>query len=321
MKPIVPILLMSLALLGTTIRATAATIEAPREVIVDTDIGDDIDDVFALALVLSSPEFRVDGITTSFGDTGLRAREVERLLRIAGRRTIPVAAGPRTPPGTAFTQADWAKAEPEPRSPFPDAVDFTLDRLRAAPPGRITLIALAPLTTVGAMIDRDPIAFRRLGGVVMMGGSIRHGYGVHAGENSSEPSIEYNIRSDPAGFAKLLGSGVPIEMMPLDATEVALGEAGRKRLFAGRSPLSEALSELYSQWASHNSWGVTPTLFDVVPVARLLRPSVCTPVPLRIAVSNAGSTTVVGGAPNVSACLDVDHAAVLDLLQDRLRPK
>lgn len=321
MKPAIHIGLISLLLLGTTIRADAASAKAPQEVIVDTDIGDDIDDALALALVLSSPEFRVDGITTSFGDTGLRAREVQRLLRIAGRPGIPVAAGPRTAPGTPFTQAEWATAEPQPPTPFPDAVGFMLDRLRAAPPGRITLIALAPLTTVGAMIDRDPVAFRRLRRVVMMGGSIRRGYGAHAGETSSQPSIEYNIHSDPAGFAKLLASTVPIEMMPIDATEIALGDARRNRLFAIHSPLNGALSELYRQWAAHNSWGVTPTLFDVVPVARLLRPSVCKPVPLKIAVSNAGATTVVEGAPNVTACLDVDRDTVLDLLRDRLQPK
>ena len=308
----------------TTPAATAPTAAAPapaamvRDVILDTDIGDDIDDAFALALLLSSPELRVDFIATSFGDTPLRARLVERFLRGAGRTDIAVGAGPPTAPGARFSQSGWASAEPPVAAP--DAVAATLRRLRAAPAGTVTLIALAPLTTVRAMIDRDSGAFRRLARVVVMGGSIRRGYGRHAGETSSRPSDEYNVRCDPAGWRALLSSGVAIEIMPLDATEIALDAPRRTRLFAAK-PLGPVLEALYREWAHGSPWGTTPTLFDVVPVARLLRPSVCAPVPLRIDVTGRGATHVVAGMPNASACLDVDRAAVLDLLDQRLRAR
>ena len=292
----------------------AATV---RDVILDTDIGDDIDDAFALALLLSSPELHVDFIATSFGDTPLRARLVGRFLRAAARTDIAVGAGPPTAPGARFSQSGWASAAPP--AAAPDAVAAALHRLRAAPAGTVTLIALAPLTTVGAMIERDPGAFRRLARVVVMGGSIRRGYGRHAGETSSRPSDEYNVRCDPAGWRALLSSGVAIEIMPLDATEIALDAPRRKRLFAAASPLGPVLEALYREWARGNRWGTTPTLFDVVPVARLLRPSLCELVPLRIDVTGHGATRVVAGAPNASACLDVNRAAVLDLLEERLR--
>ena len=68
----------------------------PQLVIIDTDIGDDIDDAFALALALRSPELHILGVTTTFGDTELRARLLDRYLAAVGPGDIPVAAGPAT---------------------------------------------------------------------------------------------------------------------------------------------------------------------------------------------------------------------------------
>ncbi|WP_428391205.1 nucleoside hydrolase [Lichenicoccus sp.] len=306
------------AALAMCLLAVAAA-PPPRDVIVDTDIGDDIDDAFALALLLRSPEVRVDLITTSLGDTRLRARLVERFLAAAGRRDIAVAAGPSTRPEARFTQRSWAAVTPP--QTFPDAVGKALSLLRASPPGRYTLIALAPLTTVSAMIARDPVAFRRLARVVMMGGSIARGYGARAGETSPTPSIEYNVRCDPAGLRALLAAGVPVEMMPLDATEIALDARARRRIFTAPTPLAPVLASLYEEWAKRNPWGRTPIVFDVVPAARLLRPATCAPVPMDIAVSAQGRTQPVAGPPNASVCLHVDRAIVLGLLAQRLAPR
>ncbi len=307
-------LLLALASEGVPGAAGAAT--APREVIVDTDIGDDYDDAVALALVLASPRLKLDEVITSAGDTTLRARMVERLLRRLGRTGITVATGPATAPGTRFTQFAWAAGGPP--GPFPDAVGTVLARLQAAPAGRITLIELAPASTVGAMLARDPAAFRRLAGVVLMAGSVRCGYGSRPGTNSDSPSVEYNVRRDPAGFRALLGSGVPIRMMPLDATEVALDAPARQRLFGLGTPLADWLATLYPEWADNNGRGREPVLFDVVPVASLLRPQVCRPQPLDIVVAADGATTVGAGPPNAAVCLDIDRGAVLSLLQARL---
>src|SRR5947209_19209396 len=68
--------------------------QAPQQkVIIDTDIGDDVDDAFALALAVKSPELQVLGITTTFGETDVRARIVDRFLGEVGRGEIPVLAG------------------------------------------------------------------------------------------------------------------------------------------------------------------------------------------------------------------------------------
>ena len=287
-------------------------------VIVDTDIGDDIDDAFALALLLRAPQLRIEAVTTSYGDTALRTRLVRRLLHQAGRDDIPVGTGPSTSDSTPFTQAEWAGAEPA--APARDAVSLLLDRLRAAPAGSITLIALSPLDTIGAAIARDPAAFRRLRQVVLMGGSVRRGYGKIPGTTSPTPGIEYNVRSDPEDLRRLIGSGVRITMMPLDATEIALPAALRHTLFDEPDPLDQALAALCTQWAAHSSWGPVPVLFDVVPVAWLLDPSVCRARPIRLRVRDDGATIEEPGAANVEACLDIDRSAVIGLLAGRLAP-
>src|SRR5439155_16213936 len=89
--------------------ASHASEKTPSKIILDTDIGDDIDDAFAFALALRSPEIEVIGITTAWGDTALRARLANRLLSEADVKSIPVLAGISTANKTNFTQADWAR--------------------------------------------------------------------------------------------------------------------------------------------------------------------------------------------------------------------
>ena len=74
-------------------------------VIIDSDIGDDIDDAFAIGLALQTPEFKLLGITTAFGDTKLRAQLAVRLLAATGHQDIPVVAGIETAPRAKFSQA------------------------------------------------------------------------------------------------------------------------------------------------------------------------------------------------------------------------
>lgn len=284
---------------------------ATRDVIVDADPGDDIDDAFALALLLRTPELHVLGITTAFGDTALRARWVDRMLRQAGRGDIPVAVGVPTAPRTVFTQARLARRGPVRN--WPDAIGFTLAELRSHPAGSITLLELAPPTNIGAMVARDPVAFRRLARVVMMGGAIRVGY------DGGKPVPEYNLASDPEGMRRLLASGVPVSLLPLDSTRIALDEKTRNRIFATGSGLTDMLALAYAQWATLNRWGTTPLLFDVVPVAVMIAPELCPMQELRITVASDGMVREGNGAP-VAACLASPAERIVSLLTARLDP-
>jgi purine nucleosidase len=280
------------------------------KVIFDTDIGDDIDDAYALGLLLRSPEVQVVGVTTAFEDTHLRARLVTRFLKAAGRGDVPVYEGPKTPGTPHFTQAKWAEGLPD-RS-YPDAIAFVLETIRKNP-GEITLVAVAPMTNVGALIAKDPATFRKLKRVVLMGGSIEVGYG-----GKKEPEAEWNIINDVAAAKALFGSGVPLYVMPLDSTEIPLGTERQAELFAKKTGMTEALRELTAEWSAASSHR-SPTLFDVVAAAYVVKPDVCPMTTMRIEVDDKGFTRRVSGAANASVCLVSKTGEFFDLLMARVR--
>jgi inosine-uridine nucleoside N-ribohydrolase len=302
-------------------RPTQATVR----IVIDTDIGDDLDDAFAIALALQSPEVQIDGITTAWGDTALRARLVHRLLLEAGRTDIPIAEGIRTQGKGPFTQARWAEAGP-PLQQHLQGVDFLLKEI-AAHPGEITLVAIGPLTNIGAAIERDAATFRKLKRVVLMGGSIHRRYNDLGYTPDRGPEPEYNILCDVAAAKKLFASGVPIFMMPLDSTQMKLNEVLRGMLFSQRTAVhrtiqgnteglwvvTDTLAVLYHEWNQQ-----TPTLFDVMAMAYVIDPNLCPTQPMHIEVADNGLTQETPGTPNASVCLSSDSDQFFHFLMPRL---
>jgi purine nucleosidase len=297
--PAVAVLLLSHALLAQT-----------TLVIIDTDIGDDIDDVFAVGLALSSPEMKILGITSAWGDTALRARMIDRLLCETGRTEIPVLAGVPTKTANQFTQAAWARAGVEHR--HGDGVGFLIEQIKAHP-GEITLLALGPLTNIGAAIDRDPATFKRLKRVVLMGGSIRQGYGP-AGK---KPEPEYNIDRDPKSAQKLVHSGVPLYFLPLDSTQLKFDAEKRGQFATISTPLTDSLVVLENEWL-HVTKQAAPTLFDAVAAGYIIDPKSCTMTPLHLDVDDKGMTLETPGAPNANACLTAQPEKFFALSMPRL---
>ena len=318
---------------------------APQLAILDTDIGDDIDDAFALALALRSPELRLLGVTTAYGDTELRAKLVDRYLEAVGRTDISVDIGMPTPHANVFTQAAYAQQRILPpvdrctlqllsvsQIPTPqrekdryevcqkdrnDAIGSILRKAREHP-GQITLIAVGTLNNIEAAIKRDPETFRKLKRVVMMGGSIYRGYDGKAGERRPADA-EWNISRYPAGLKALLASGVSVFMMPLDSTQIHLETREREEIFSHGSPLTDQLTLLYHQWlAGTEGHPNAPTLFDPVAVAYAVRPELCPATPMRLEVDDKGFTRPVEGAPNAQVCLKSDEKGFMDLLMGRI---
>ena len=305
--------------LHTVARAVPAPAATPLPVIIDTDVGDDIDDAFALAVALQDPRLQVIGITTAWGDTRTRTLLARRLLAMLGRHDVVVAQGPATANPVPFTQKKWALGATD-TSTAPDAIEFLREQAHKRP-GQISLIALAPLSNIEALAQRDATALRDFRQVVMMGGSIRVGYNQGGAIPNAEPSAEYNVASDPGGLQALLQSKVAVRMFPLDSTQIKFDEVRRDRLFAYGSPASDALALLYHQWRLLNGWGqLTPTLFDVVPVTWLLDPSTCPVTPLRIEVDARGFTRPVSGAANVEACLTLHEEPTQQFIMNALAP-
>ena len=181
---------------------------APEKIIIDTDIGDDVDDAFALALAVKSPELQVLGVMTTFGDTETRAKITERFLGEVGRGDIPVLAGKATATKNPMSQRKYAENHFA-KASHGDAVEFLLQQIRKYP-GEITLIAIGPLMNVGAAIDKDAATFRKLKRVVLMGGSVRRGYGDLGYTAAVPPMPEWNILNDVGSAQKLFTSGVPL---------------------------------------------------------------------------------------------------------------
>jgi len=269
----------------------------PEKIIIDTDIGDDVDDAFALALAVQSPEVQILGITTTFGDTEARARIVDRFLGEVGRTEIPVLAGRPTLTSNRMSQARYGSGRFV-KDSHPYAVDFLLEQIRKYP-GEITLVGIGPLVNLGLAINKDEATFRKLKRVVIMGGSVRRGYGDLGYTPPVAPMAEWNIVNDIAAAQKLFTSTVPLYVMPLDSTQLKLDEVKREFLFSQGTPLTDALAVLYHLWGQQ-----TPTLFDPMAMAFVLREDLCPVSPMHIRVDDRGYTREEPGEPNAFVCLN-----------------
>ncbi|MGB2590162.1 MAG: nucleoside hydrolase [Candidatus Acidiferrum sp.] len=294
------------------LRPAAQASITPEKIIIDTDIGDDIDDAFAVGLALKSPELEILGISTTFGDTEARAKILDRLLGEAGRSDIPVLAGIPTHAPNPMSQRRYGEGGHFAKASHPSAIDFILDEIRRYP-GQITLVAIGPLVNVGALIDKDPQTFLKLKRVVMMGGSIKCGYGELWFCTAHGPDAEWNIINDIPAAQKLFLSGVPLYVMPLDSTQLKFDEVKRAFLFRQGTPVTDALTLLYHEWGQQ-----TPTLFDPMTLAYILNPQICPVEPMHIRVDDKGFTREEPGTPNAQVCMHSDADAFFHLLISRL---
>lgn len=295
--------------------ATPAPSSAAEKIIIDTDIGDDIDDAFAIALAIRSPELQILGISTTFGDTEARARILDRMLGENARRDVPVLVGIPTQTKNPMSQRAYGEPSRFTSAFHQPAVDFILDQIHSYP-GQITLVAIGPLMNVGALIDRDPQTFLKLKRVVLMGGSIHCGYSELGFCPGPPPVPEWNILNDIPSAQKLFRSGVPLYVMPLDSTQLKFNESMRSYVFRQGTPLTDALTLLYHEWNQQ-----TPTLFDPMTIAYILNPQICPTEPMHITVDDKGLTRPDSGTANAQVCLHSDSDAFFHLLLTRLVSK
>ncbi len=280
-------------------------------ILLDTDIGTDIDDAFAVALIARSPELELLGVTTVSGDTHARARLAAKLLWEAGLRRVPVVAGEPGRP-LPIEQTRWARNFRSPQLRPGSAVNF-LDATLRRLPGTTTIVAIGPLTNIAALLQKDPAIAKKISRIVLMGGSINHGYG-----DDPTPVAEYNIAADPAAAQKVFSSGVHILMVPLDVTAMLqLHAADRHRVFTHLTPVTDALAILYNLWNQR-----TPTLFDPMAVAMVIDPALCQTQPLDVQVDANGFTHVVDNKPpNATVALHTGPKNFFDFYLGRVAPE
>ena len=301
--------------------------------IIDADPG--LDDALAILLALGSPEADLIGVTTVAGNTNLANTTANtlRILELAGRGDIPVAAGAargliREAPRTAeHVHGDDGLGglplpPPKTRPVATHAVDFIAERLQeSAEP--ITIVAIGPLTNVALLLALHPAAAARIGRLVIMGGAARGG--------NSTPTSEFNIRCDPEAAYRVFAAGLPLTMVGLDVTDRsvvtakdvdALRDGGRIARF-----VVEAV-DYYSRF-HQDRYGATVTYqHDALAVAEAVAPGIVHTSRLYVEVEYGqglarGATVVdvhdvTGQVPNTHVALDLDRPRFVDLLVSRL---
>jgi purine nucleosidase len=314
MSPQSPRRRLGFCLIAMLFLPMAALAAIPQPVIFDTDIGSDIDDAYALAQILHSPELRLLGVTTVAGDAVARARLAAKLLAVAGRSEIPVFAGTST--ATQYmAQTEWAKGFTSPALHESGGVAFMREQINAHP-GEVTIIAVGELTNVAALLDSAPDIGKKIKAVALMGGAVLRGYAM-----GSKPEPEWNIKSNAVAARTVFNSGVPLLVAPLDSTaDLKLSPEGRVQVFSAGLPLNDALAALNSIWRHTNTWkGENPTLFDNLAVALVATPGIAPLTAMHIEVEPDGLTRAVDGRPaNARIALTCDQAAFLQYFMDRL---
>jgi purine nucleosidase len=261
-------------------------------IILDTDPGTDIDDLFALALALRHPALDLVGVTTVYGDVQARARLVSKILRMAGASRIPVCAGIRVPEPelqrktlaadfTDFlnhTQYVTAR-DPEFALSYPDAIEFILKMLfEAREP--LGLVGIGPWSNLAAVLkSASKKQLKNIRFIALMGG---------------EPwrmRAEHNVVCDPEAADIVLTSDVPKFMASFELTrKVNLSEADVESYLGGTTdPLLEALYETTQMWLPHHRHIVPgPVLYDVVPVFWAADPSLVKTTEMQLRVETQG---------------------------------
>lgn len=280
----------------------------PRRIILDTDIGTDIDDAYALALVLASPELELVGVTIANNRTDQRAKLALKLLYEAGREDIPVAVGRVTNTGGSVNQAPWAEDFDAVAPVKQSAAEFIVEQVNAAP-GEICLLPIGPFTNVGDALALDPALGGKLDELILMGGCVGWPEGA-----TPEIQPEYNIVNDIAASQAMLSCGARMTMVPLDATyRVKLEEANRAKLRAAGTPLTDALAEVLALWPAQ-----TPVLHDPLAIAVACDPTICGMANLRIVCDDEGYTRPVEGDPNMHVAVTPNVGRFLHMFMERL---
>ncbi|MBW2446830.1 MAG: nucleoside hydrolase [Deltaproteobacteria bacterium] len=226
---------------------------APRKIIFDTDIGSDVDDAVALALILACPEaLELVGVTTVSQDTELRARVAARMLGLRGAGDVPVFEGERKPRNAAQERFAWYGHEAQVADGEGNAAEIHAETAAEAivslakEHDDLEIVAVGPMTNVAAALALDPELPKRVAGLTVMGGHIRE---VKIGDFVCKPGIDYNLCSDPEATCAVLGAGFRTTLVTADVTlSTWMREADLARLDAG-GPLARDVAAQVRVWA------------------------------------------------------------------------
>ncbi len=300
---------IALATSGLTHKATATTPDPhPFEqnnpetrrgsvrVIIDTDPG--VDDALALLLAMRSPELKIEAITPVAGNVplDLTLPNALRMIEIAGRTDIPVAAGARAPLMRRLVTATYVHGEnglggavfpePETKPVATPAAELIREIIRQYS-GEVTLLAIGPLTNIATALNSDKELAGMIRALVMMGGSLSGG--------NITPAAEFNVYVDPEAARIVFQSGIPITMVGLDVTRrTSLTDEHVRTLEAAKNPVSQAAATIGRNAINRNrehGYLVGPNMHDSLAVAGFIDPAILTLRDYYIDVETTGELT------------------------------
>jgi inosine-uridine nucleoside N-ribohydrolase len=309
----------ALALAGC--RAGVLPAPHPTPVILATDIGDDIDDTWALGFLLKCPELSLKLVMTEFGKAPYRARLLGKFLQTTGHADIPIAVGPEVEPRGEGPLAEWVKnydLKSYPGRVHTDGVGAMAEAIMDSPQAP-TLICIGPMPNVAAALEREPRIARRAR-FVGMDGSVRLGYG-----GAKTPCAEWNVKGDPAAARKGLSANWDITITPLDTCGlVTLDGARYQRMLRARDSVAAVIVENYRLWSKAGKTEAaaelrSSTLFDPVAVYLAFARQFCKMERLGIRVTNDGLTVMDERAKRMNVATEwKDLEGFRDLLVNRL---
>lgn len=272
-------------------------------ILLDTDIGSDVDDALALGVLLGSPEARITGITTVYGDTLLRARLAHRLGALAGHDLTVVPGAIDTLSGKEVWWAGhegraFTDLENEPVRDTVAADRFLVDSVLARP-GATDVIAIAPLANIARAIRLDDRFAAGVRTLYMMGGSF--GPGAKA---------EHNIVSDITAARIVFGSGIRTVVTGLDITTRLRIERPGIEAIREAGAYGAALAREIDAWTGFTGepWSVP---HDPITALSLLRPDLYTTRRGTVEVTDEGLTVFTADPDgNVDLVVDADMEAV-----------
>ncbi len=332
MKRTLHFTLPCLLLLATTFSlATSrpAAEAAPRAkkipVILDTDIGDDIDDTWALGLLLRSPELDVKLVVSDDGKPLYRSKLLARFLETAKRTDIPVGVGMETHKKGEGGQAGWVRDYNLNRYPgkvYPDGVQALIDTIMSSREP-ITVLAIGPVPNLAAALQREPRIAQRAR-FVGMHGSVRVGYG-----GSKTPHAEYNVKQDVPACQKVFVAPWEMTITPLDTCGIINLEGERyQQLRTSKDPVAAAIVENYRLWSAAQKRQPNQAdpfetrssiLFDTVAIYLGYTDEWLKMERLPITVTDAGMTAIQPGAKEMNVATEWKNLdAFRDLLVERL---
>jgi inosine-uridine nucleoside N-ribohydrolase len=233
---------------------------------------------------------------------------------MTGRRHTPVAAGSGVQPARPLREQHQYYYHPDvlfnrTRRPEKEsAVDFLHSRLKAQP-GKVTLLAAGPLTNLARLLTEKPDSKRLIRRIVLTGGSVYRGPG-----GKDPPIAEANIRADVKAARVVFSSGVPLTVVPLDATGgLKLAAADVRRVFAPGTALSRQVQALYQIHDREE-----PPLADVLSVALCLDERFGTMKDLHLEVDEGGFTRPGKGKPNARVAIACKRQAFLKWYVERM---